>query len=195
MVTEMAGFKQYVSSTQINRPVVYSFAYILLISWNNFRRTSELLYEVGLISEENFYDSSFIILLKRHAIKFYKFPNIRTSDCEDHTTLSLTCKYLFLGPTWCVGRPTPVRWMWIVLMCWPVLEPLSTRYLIVPTYTSIYLYFICVQIFSQFRCHNKEKSFCFQNILIINKLLYFNPGHNFLSCSCFVDLYRYKAVS
>lgn len=39
-----------------------------------------------------------------------------------------------------------------------------------------------------------QKKFCFQNILIINKLLYFNPGHRFLSCSCFVDLYRYKAI-
>lgn len=119
---------------------------------------------------------------------------MRTIDCQDHTTLPLTCLYLFLGPTWCVDRPTPVRWMWIVLMCWPVLEPQSTRYLAFLTYISIALYFIYTHIISQFMCHNKEK-ICFQNILTINKLLHFNVGHRFQLCSRFVDLYRYKAVS
>lgn len=83
--------------------------------------------------------------------------------------------------------------MWIVSMCWPVSEPLSTRYLAFLTYISIALYFIYTQIISQFICHNKEKS-CFQNIRTINKLIYFYPGHRFQLWSCFVDLYRYKAI-
>lgn len=179
MVTEMAGFKQYVSSTQKHRPVVY----ILLMGQTNFRRTPELLY-----------NSSFITLLKRHAIGFNKFPNMRTINCQDHTTIPLTYLYSFLGPTWCVDRHTPVRWMWIVLMCWPVLEPQSTRYLAFLTYISIALYFIYTHIISQFMCRNKEK-ICFQNIRTINKLLHFNVSHRFQLWSCFVDLYRYKAVS
>lgn len=171
MVTEMAGFKQYVSSTQKHRTVVYLFAQILLMGQTNFRRTPELLY-----------NSSFLTLLNRHAIEFFKFicnsleffkfPNMRTVDCQDHTTIPLTYLYSFLGPTWCVDRHTPVRWMWIVLMCWPVLEPQSTRYLAFLTYISIALYFIYTHIISQFMCRNKEK-ICFQNIRTINKLLLF----------------------
>lgn len=120
---------------------------------------------------------------------------MRTINCQGSNTLSLTCLiYSFSGPTWYVDRRTPVRWMWIVLMCWPVLEPQSTRYLAFLNYISIALYFIYTHIISQFMCRNKEKS-CFQNIQTINKLLHLNVGHRFQLWSCFVDLYRYKAVS
>lgn len=81
MVTEMTGFKQYVPSTQKHRTVVYLFAQILLMGQTNFRRTSELLY-----------NSSFITLLNRYAIEFFKFPNMRTIDCQDHTP----SHYLFI---------------------------------------------------------------------------------------------------
>lgn len=138
MVTEMAGFKQYVPRTTSQCSILFNQLRSFLC--------------LGHIAEGLHYYSKLTTLITIHKINAMKnqnvkmlhfplFPNLFLLD----VTLSFT--QCFISElTWCVDRLTPVRQMWIVSMCWPVSEPLSTRYLTCLIYISIPLFVIYAKV-------------------------------------------------